>query len=59
MREQLGKMTGEDQENYGTMASGRWKKIQEDLVRLIAYNKKNNQMRDKTGNIKPTKSIDV
>ena len=38
LREQLGKMTGEDRKNYCSIASGRCKKTKEDHSRLIVYN---------------------
>ena len=46
LREQLDKMTGEDQKNYQSTVSRRWKEIQEDPERLSAYNDRARQMRN-------------
>ena len=56
LKEQLGRMTGEDQKNYRSIVSRGWKKINEDPARLFAYNNRARQMRDEPE--KPTKSVD-
>ena len=56
LMEQLEKMTGEDQKNFRSIVSGRWKKIKEDPARLFTYNNRARQMRDEVE--KPTKSGD-
>ena len=56
LKEQLEKMTEEDQKNFRSIVSGRWKKIKEDPVRLFTYNNRARQMRDEAE--KPTKSED-
>ena len=56
LREQLGKMKGEDQKNYRSIVWRRWKEIKEDPARLFAYSKRARQMRDEAE--KPTKSRD-
>ena len=56
MREEFGKMTGEDRKNFRSIVSGRWKKIKEDPARLFTYNNRARQMRDEAE--KPTKSGD-
>ena len=53
LREQLGKMTGEDRKNYCSIVSGRWKKIKEVPARLFAYKSRARQMSN--GADKPTK----
>ena len=45
LREQLDKMTGEDQQNYHSIVSRRWKKIKEDPARLSAYSDRVRQMK--------------
>ena len=49
-------MTEEDQKNFRSTVSGRWKKIKKDPVRLFTYNNRARQMRDEAE--KPTKSED-
>ena len=46
LREKLDEMTGEDQRNYRSIVSRRWKEIKEDLQRLSAYNDKARQMKN-------------
>ena len=38
LRQQLDKITGEDQKNYRSIVSRRWKEIKEDPAKLSAYN---------------------
>ena len=45
LREQLDKMTGEDQKNYHSIVSRRWKEIKEDPARLSAYGDRVRQMK--------------
>ena len=40
-------MTGEDQKNYLSIVSGKWKKIKEDPARLFEYNNTARQMKNK------------
>ena len=56
LREQLGKMTGEDQKSFYSIVSTRCRKIKEDPARLFAYNNRAMQMRNEAE--KPTKSGD-
>ena len=46
LREQLGKMTGEDRKNYCSIVSRRWKEIKEDPARLAAYNDRARQIKN-------------
>ena len=56
LREQLGKMTGEDQKSYYSIVSTRCIKIKEDPARLFTYNNRAMHMRNKAE--KRTKSGD-
>ena len=46
LTEQLGKISGEDQENFCSIVSKRLNKIKEDPARVIAYNSRAKQIRD-------------
>ena len=56
LREQLGKMTGEDRKNYRSIMSRRWREIKEDPARPSAYNDRARQMKNETE--KPAKAGD-
>ena len=56
LREQLGKMTGEDPKSYYSIVSTRCRKIKEDPARLFAYNNRAMQMRNEAE--KPSNSGD-
>ena len=51
LREQLHKMTGEDQKNYRSIVSRRWKEIKEDSERLSAYNDRARYMKNEAGEV--------
>ena len=51
LKEQLEKMTREDQKNYCSIVSRRWKDIKEDPTRLSAYNERARQMKNKAAMI--------
>ena len=46
LRDQLSNMTEEDQQNYRSILSWRWKKIKKDRARLFAYSNRACQIRD-------------
>ena len=46
LREQLDVMTGEDQKNYRSIVSRRWKEVKEDPARLSEYNDRVRQMQN-------------
>ena len=46
LREQLDEITGEDQKNYQSIVSRRWKEIKENPARLSAYNDRARQMKN-------------
>ena len=48
LREQLGKMKGEDRKNYCSIVSRRWEEIKEDPARLSACNDRARQMKNET-----------
>ena len=52
LREQLDEVTGEDQKNYRSIVSRRWKKIKENPERLYAYNDRARQMKNDSQNEK-------
>ena len=47
LRQRIEKMTGEEQRNYRSIVSQRWKKIKEDAARLSEYNDMAKQMKNK------------
>ena len=51
-------MPGDDRTNYGSIESGRWKKIKKDPPRMIAYNNRAKQIKDDVEKVKTTKSGD-
>ena len=51
LREQLHKMIGEDQKNYRSIVSRRWKEIKEDSERLSAYNDRARYMKNEAGEV--------
>ena len=57
LREQLDEMTGENQKNYRSIVSRRWKEIKEDPVRLSACNDKAWQMKNEAENTGDDSSV--